>query len=99
MPSTAEAIDVFRENGVLFAPAKAANAGGVAVSALEMAQNSSRLSWSFEEVDQLLKGIMKDIHDRSQEAAEASGKPGDLVIGANIAGFQRVADAMMTQGV
>ncbi|SDX94518.1 NADP-specific glutamate dehydrogenase [Salimicrobium album] len=99
MPCDAEAIDLFQENDVLFAPAKAANAGGVAVSSLEMAQNSARLSWSFEEVDEQLKAIMKDIHDRSQEAAEECGKPGDLIAGANIAGFKRVAGAMLMQGI
>ena len=99
MPSTLEAIDVFLNNGVLFGPAKAANAGGVAVSALEMAQNSARMPWTFEEVDEKLHGIMKNIYKNSVEAAEAYGVPGNLVVGANIAGFLKVADAMMTQGI
>jgi glutamate dehydrogenase (NADP+) len=99
MPSTLEAIDVFLNNDVLFGPAKAANAGGVAVSALEMAQNSMRSSWTFEEVDAKLHGIMKNIYDSSVQAAEEYGHPGNLVVGANIAGFIRVADAMMAQGV
>ncbi|MGE7765362.1 NADP-specific glutamate dehydrogenase [Peribacillus sp. NPDC096540] len=99
MPSTLEAIDVFLNNGILFGPAKAANAGGVAVSALEMAQNSARMPWTFEEVDTKLHGIMKNIYKNSVEAAEAYGEPGNLVIGANIAGFLKVADAMLTQGI
>ena len=99
MPSTLKAIDLFIENNILFAPAKAANAGGVAVSALEMAQNSARLSWKFEEVDAKLKEIMQDIYKHSIEAAEEFGHPGNLVIGANIAGFKKVADAMIWQGV
>ena len=99
MPSTLEAIDVFLKNGVLFGPAKAANAGGVAVSALEMSQNSMRLSWTFEEVDAKLHQIMKNIYESSVKAAEAYGHPGNLLVGANIAGFKRVADAMIAQGV
>ncbi|MFC5466539.1 NADP-specific glutamate dehydrogenase [Lederbergia graminis] len=99
MPSTLEAIDLFLENEVLFAPAKAANAGGVAVSALEMAQNSSRTPWSFEKVDRKLKKIMINIYRNSIKAADEFGEPGNLVIGSNIAGFKRVADAMMMQGV
>ncbi|AOZ93127.1 NADP-specific glutamate dehydrogenase [Paenibacillus crassostreae] len=99
MPSTLAAIDVFLENGILFGPAKAANAGGVAVSALEMAQNSMRLSWTFEEVDKKLHDIMIDIHRSCAEAAESNGYPGNLVVGANIAGFTKVADAMLAQGV
>jgi len=99
MPSTLEAIDVFLKNNVLFGPAKAANAGGVAVSALEMSQNSMRLSWSFEEVDQKLHVIMKNIYESSVRAAEEYGHPGNLLVGANIAGFLRVADAMLAQGV
>ncbi|HLS09665.1 NADP-specific glutamate dehydrogenase [Lentibacillus sp.] len=99
MPSTNEAIDVFRNNDVLFAPAKAANAGGVAVSALEMAQNSSKLMWSFEDVDARLQDIMKDIYQNSMQAATDYGTPGNLVAGANIAGFIKVADAMIAQGV
>lgn len=99
MPSTLEAIEVFLNNQVLFGPAKAANAGGVAVSALEMAQNSMRLSWTFEEVDAKLHSIMKNIYQNSVRAAERYGHPGNLVVGANIAGFTRVADAMIAQGV
>ncbi|PWU69710.1 NADP-specific glutamate dehydrogenase [Gracilibacillus dipsosauri] len=99
MPSTLEAIDVFLENKVLFGPAKAANAGGVAVSALEMAQNSARLSWKFEEVDEKLQEIMENIYKNSITAAEEYGHPGNLVVGANIAGFLKVADAMVAQGV
>ncbi|RID84541.1 NADP-specific glutamate dehydrogenase [Peribacillus asahii] len=99
MPSTLEAIDVFLNNGVLFGPAKAANAGGVAVSALEMAQNSARIAWSFEEVDAKLHAIMENIYKSSVEAAEEYGHPGNLVVGANIAGFLKVADAMMFQGL
>ncbi len=99
MPSTLQAIEVFQNNGVLFGPAKAVNAGGVAVSALEMAQNSMRLSWSFEEVDSKLKEIMTTIYRNSVEAAENYGHPDNLVVGANIAGFLKVADAMLEQGV
>ncbi|GGG77905.1 NADP-specific glutamate dehydrogenase [Paenibacillus radicis (ex Gao et al. 2016)] len=99
MPSTLEAIDVFLKNDVLFGPAKAANAGGVAVSSLEMSQNSMRLSWTFEEVDAKLHIIMKNIYDNSVKAAEEFGYPGNLVVGANIAGFMRVANAMVSQGV
>ncbi|MBE5800887.1 MAG: NADP-specific glutamate dehydrogenase [Clostridiales bacterium] len=99
MPSTLEATEVFLKNDVLFAPGKAANAGGVATSALEMSQNSMRLSWSFEEVDEKLKGIMKGIFTKCAEAAAEYGdKPTNYVIGANIAGFLKVADAMMAQG-
>jgi glutamate dehydrogenase (NADP+) len=99
MPSTLEAIEVFLQNGVLFGPAKAANAGGVAVSALEMAQNSQRMSWTFEEVDAKLHQIMINIYRNSKNAAEKYGYPGNLVVGANIAGFIKVADAMMVQGI
>lgn len=99
MPSTLKAIDVFHEAGVLFGPAKAANAGGVAVSALEMAQNSQRTPWSFEEVDNKLKGIMKDIYDNSAAAAKEFDAEGNLVVGANIAGFLKVAEAMSAQGI
>lgn len=99
MPTTLEAIDVFLSNHVLFGPAKAANAGGVSVSALEMAQNSARLSWAFEEVDEKLQQIMKNIYQDSVKAAEEYGYPGNLVVGANIAGFLKVANAMVTQGV
>ncbi|MGE0911774.1 NADP-specific glutamate dehydrogenase [Bacillus atrophaeus] len=99
MPSTLEAIEVFRSNQILFGPAKAANAGGVSVSALEMAQNSARLSWPAEEVDAKLHDIMINIYRNSMTAAEKYGQPGDLVTGANIAGFLKVADAMVSQGV
>lgn len=99
MPSTLEAIDVFLKKGVLFGPAKAANAGGVAVSALEMSQNSMRYSWHFHEVDDKLHTIMKNIYKSSVQAAEEYGQPGNLVVGANIAGFIKVADAMIAQGV
>lgn len=99
MPSTLEAIEVYLNSGVYFGPAKAANAGGVAVSALEMAQNSARLSWTFEEVDEKLKGIMKNIYANSVKAAEEFGHPGNLVVGSNIAGFLKVADAMLAHGV
>ena len=98
MPSTLEATAAFQQAGVLFAPAKAANAGGVATSALEMSQNSQRLSWTFEEVDQKLKGIMENIFAKVDEAAKAYATAGDYVSGANIAGFLKVADAMMAQG-
>ena len=99
MPSTLEAIDVFLKAGVLFAPAKAANAGGVATSALEMSQNSERLSWTFEEVDAKLKSIMEGIYDNMASAAKEFGCEGNFVVGANIAGFLKVADAMIAQGV
>ena len=99
MPSTLEAIDTFMEHNVLFAPAKAANAGGVAVSALEMAQNSARLAWTQEEVDLKLQAIMKDIYCKSLKASELYNAPGNLVVGANIAGFVKVADAMIAQGI
>ncbi|MCL2281183.1 MAG: NADP-specific glutamate dehydrogenase, partial [Dehalococcoidia bacterium] len=99
MPSTPEAIEIFINNGILFGPAKAANAGGVATSALEMAQNSARLSWTFEEVDAKLKDIMINIYKNASKAAKEYGAEGNLVIGANIAGFLKVAEAMMAQGV
>lgn len=99
MPSTLEAIEVFLKAGVLFGPAKAANAGGVAVSALEMSQNSMRYSWQFHEVDDKLHTIMKNIYKNAVQAAEEYGHPGNLVVGANIAGFIKVADAMIAQGV
>jgi len=98
MPSTPEAVAVFQSAGVLFAPAKASNAGGVATSALEMTQNSERLSWSFEEVDEKLHGIMVNIYNNAAAAAKKYGMEGNLVAGANIAGFLKVADAMMAQG-
>ena len=99
MPSTPEAVEVFQSNGVSFGPAKAANAGGVATSALEMAQNSMRINWTFEEVDSRLKQIMNAAYDQCVNAAEAYGLKGNLVAGANIAGFLKVANAMMAQGV
>ena len=98
MPSTLEATKYFQDSGVLFGPAKAANAGGVAVSALEMSQNSQRLSWTFEEVDQKLKGIMENIFAMADAAAKEYGAEGNYVVGANIAGFKKVAAAMMAQG-
>ena len=99
MPSSLEAIDVFLKNGILFAPAKAANAGGVATSALEMSQNSQRLSWTFEEVDAKLKGIMVNIYKEMAAAAKEYGYENNFVVGANIAGFKKVADAMLAQGI
>ncbi len=99
MPSTREATDYYLENGILFMPGKAANAGGVATSALEMTQNSERLSWSFEEVDEKLHGIMVNIFAKAADAAERYGVPGNYVAGANIAGFEKVVDAMMAQGI
>ncbi len=99
MPSTLEATEYFQEHGILFGPAKAANAGGVATSALEMSQNSMRLSWTFEEVDEKLNGIMVGIYNNASKAAEECGMPGNLVVGANVAGFLKIADAMMAQGV
>lgn len=99
MPSTPEAIEVFMANKVLFAPAKAANAGGVATSALEMAQNSMRLPWTFEEVDLKLKNIMVNIYKNISETAKEYGCEGNLMAGANIAGFVKVADAMLAQGI
>ncbi len=99
MPSTLEAIEVFKNSGTVFLPAKAANAGGVATSALEMAQSSGRMFWSFEEVDAKLKGIMKNIYHNIDAAAKEYGFEGDYVMGANIAGFTKVAAAMMAHGV
>ena len=99
MPSTPEAVAAFRSAGVLFAPAKAANAGGVATSALEMSQNSMRFFWSFEEVDSKLKTIMTDLYQNVSNAAGEYGTPGDLVAGANIAGFLKVADSMLAYGL
>ena len=102
MPSDADAIDAYEkarvESGFLYMPAKAANAGGVAVSALEMSQNSERLSWTFEEVDSKLQGIMAGIYSKVSTAAKKYGHEGDFVTGANIAGFEKVADAMLAQG-
>ena len=99
MPTTLEATKYLQENGILFAPGKAANAGGVATSALEMSQNSERLSWSFEEVDEKLKGIMVNICHNMADAAKKYGFEGNYVVGANAAGFEKVADAMMAQGI
>jgi len=99
MPSTPEAVQIFQQNNVLYGPGKAANAGGVATSGLEMSQNSLRLLWSREEVDARLLGIMKSIHKSCIDASEAYGKKGDYVTGANIAGFLKVADAMLAYGI
>ena len=99
MPCTPEAIEVIKSAGLLYSPGKASNAGGVATSGLEMSQNSERLSWSFDEVDSKLKGIMETIYADCAAAAEKFGKPGDIQAGANIAGFLKVAEAMLAQGV
>ncbi|MBC8536267.1 NADP-specific glutamate dehydrogenase [Feifania hominis] len=99
MPSTPEAVETFLSSGVYFGPAKAANAGGVATSGLEMSQNSLRLSWTFEEVDEKLHGIMVNIYENASKAAKDYGCEGNLVAGANIAGFLKVADTMIAQGV
>ena len=99
MPCTPEAISVLLDSGVLYGPAKAANAGGVAVSGLEMSQNSLRLSWTFEEVDARLKDIMKNIFHSAYDASKECGVEGNLMVGANVAGFLKVAQAMLAQGV
>ena len=99
MPTTLEATEYLQENGVIFAPGKAANAGGVATSALEMSQNSERLSWSFEEVDAKLQGIMVNICHNMVDAAKKYGSEGNYVVGANAAGFEKVAEAMLAQGI
>ena len=99
MPSDEQAVDVFLENHFLYMPGKAANAGGVAVSALEMSQNSQRLSWTFEEVDEKLKGIMQNIYKNVSGAAKKYGYEGNFVVGANVAGFEKVAEAMLAQGL
>ena len=99
MPSTPDAVDAFLEAKILYGPGKAANAGGVATSGLEMAQNSMRLSWNRQEVDQRLRRIMVDIHANASATAAEYGAPGNYVLGANIAGFVKVADAMLDQGV
>ncbi|MCK4462330.1 MAG: glutamate dehydrogenase, partial [candidate division Zixibacteria bacterium] len=99
MPTTPDGVKVLLENKVLYGLGKAANAGGVAVSGLEMSQNSLRLSWTREEVDERLHNIMISIHKASLEAAEKYGHPGNYVVGANIAGFLKIADSMMDQGV
>ena len=99
MPCTPEAVEVFHENGILFAPGKASNAGGVATSGLEMSQNSLRMNWTREEVDQKLEGIMVNIHKNAFETAEKYGMPGNYVAGANIAGFLKIAESTMAQGI
>ncbi|WP_083734359.1 NADP-specific glutamate dehydrogenase [Actinomadura sp. CNU-125] len=99
MPTTPEAVHILQDAGVAFGPGKAANAGGVAVSALEMRQNAGRESWTFAQVEKELARIMRDIHDTCFETADRYGAPGDYVVGANIAGFERVADAMLAQGL
>ncbi len=99
MPSTNDAVDIFLNAGIAYGPSKAANAGGVATSQLEMAQNASMQTWTFEQVDQRLKQIMKNIFIAASETAKEFGEDGNLVLGANIAGFRRVADAMIEQGV
>ena len=99
MPSTAEAVAYFQANGILFAPAKAANAGGVATSGLEMSQNSMRSSWEFDEVDEKLRSIMVNIFHQADNAAKECGHPGDLVMGANVAGFMKVSSAMLSEGL
>ena len=99
MPSTPEAIEVFQGSGILYAPGKASNAGGVATSALEMSQNSQRLSWTFDEVDKKLEQIMVGIYNNASSTAKEYGVAGDFVAGANIAGFKKVADAMLAQGI
>ena len=99
MPSTLDAVHAFVKAGIAYGPAKAANAGGVATSQLEMAQNASMQSWDFATVDQKLHGIMNNIYKNAAETAKEFGQPGNLVMGANIAGFRKVADAMIAQGV
>lgn len=99
MPTTPEAAHYFLQNGIWFLPGKASNAGGVATSALEMSQNSQRLFWSAEEVDKELQNIMVHIFHKCADAAQRYNQPGNYIIGANIAGFEKVADAMLTQGI
>jgi len=99
MPCTPEAVEVFMKAKLLFAPGKASNAGGVATSGLEMSQNSIRMSWSSEEVDKHLHSIMVNIHNACVTAAKEAGQPGNYVMGANIAGFKKVAEAMLAQGL
>ena len=99
MPSTPEAIEQYIDKKIMYGPGKAANAGGVATSGLEMSQNSMRLSWTREEVDERLHNIMIAIHKQAYEAAEEYGEPSNLVMGANIAGFVKVADSMLDQGL
>ena len=99
MPCTPDAVEVFHDNDVLFAPGKASNAGGVATSGLEMSQNSLRMNWSREEVDQRLEGIMVNIHKNAFQTAQKYGMPGNYVAGANIAGFLKVAESTIAQGI
>ena len=99
MPLNPGAIDIVKNNGLLYSPGKASNAGGVATSGLEMTQNSIRMSWSFDEVDEKLHGIMKQIYKACYDASVECGKPADLMVGANVAGFLKVAEAMMAQGI
>ncbi|MBN9613589.1 MAG: glutamate dehydrogenase, partial [Actinobacteria bacterium] len=99
MPTTPEVVALLQQAGVLFAPGKAANAGGVATSALEMSQNAARDRWDFEQSEERLHDIMRDVHSASYEASERYGRPGDYVLGANTAGFVTVAKAMIDQGV
>ena len=99
MPSTLEAVNIFQDNGILYAPGKASNAGGVAVSGLEMSQNSMRLNWPREEVDGRLKIIMKSIHRTCLDAAAEYNEPENYLTGANIAGFVKVVNAMLDQGL
>ena len=99
MPTTPEAITIMREHGISLLPGKAANAGGVAVSGLEMSQNAQHLSWTSQEVDMHLQKIMKSIHSQCLEAASTYGKDGDYISGSNIAGFLKVSEAMQSQGV
>ncbi|MCU0369686.1 MAG: glutamate dehydrogenase, partial [Cyclobacteriaceae bacterium] len=99
MPTTIDAINILLDNGVLYSPGKASNAGGVATSGLEMTQNYMGMHWTSEEVDKRLVGIMKNIHDTCLAAAKEYGKPGNYLAGANIAGFLKVAKAMQAQGV
>jgi glutamate dehydrogenase (NADP+) len=99
MPCTPDAIEVFTHNKIPFGPGKASNAGGVAVSGLEMSQNSIRYSWTFDEVDEKLQTIMKNIHDKAYETSEVFNDKGNYIMGANIAGFEKVANAMISQGL
>jgi glutamate dehydrogenase (NADP+) len=99
MPTTPDAVEFVQSHGILFGPAKASNAGGVATSGLEMSQNSIRLSWTFREVDEKLHDIMVNIYAKCADAAKRYGMEGNLVAGANIAGFEKVADAMLAQGI
>lgn len=99
MPLTPDAIEAAQRSHILYAPGKAANAGGVATSALEMQQNAGMAQWAFEKVEDRLRAIMLDIHRECLETADEYGKPGDYMVGANIAGFRKVADAMLDQGV